>query len=102
MKVQLLYFDDCPNWQDAAGLLDLLVAEMPDVEVERRIVDTQELAERLAFRGSPSIHIDGRDLFANDADPIGLSCRLYPTPDGPAGAPTLEQLRAAISAATSS
>lgn len=96
VKVQLLYFNDCPNWQKAAALLDRLATEMPAVEVERRIVDTPEEADRLAFRGSPSIHVNGRDLFASDAEPVGLSCRLYETPDGPAGSPTLEQLRAAI------
>lgn len=96
VKVQLLYFDDCPNWQKAAGLLDQLATEMPDLAVERSIVDTPEEAERLAFRGSPSIHVNGHDLFASDAEPVGLSCRLYRTPNGPAGSPTLEQLRAAI------
>lgn len=99
VKVQLLYFDDCPNWRDAARLLDRLAAEVPDVEVEHMTVDTREEAERLAFHGSPSIHVEGRDLFALDTDPVGLSCRLYQTPDGPAGSPTFEQLLAAVDAA---
>ena len=97
VKLQLLYFDDCPNWLEAAAVLDQLAAEMPDLEVERRIVDTPDEAAHVAFHGSPSIHVDGRDLFASDTDPIGLSCRIYQTTDGPAGAPTLEQLRDAIS-----
>ena len=99
MEVRLLYFDDCPNWHEAAALLDTLAAEDPSLVVEHRIVDTPEKAERERFRGSPSIVIDGQDLFATDADPVGLSCRIYQTPDGPAGSPTLEQLRTAITAA---
>lgn len=101
VKVQLLYFDDCPNWRYAANLLDRLAAETAGVEVEHRLVETQEEAERLAFRGSPSIHVDGRDLFAGEGDPVGISCRLYQTPDGAAGSPTLGQLRAAIESANS-
>ena len=99
MKVRLLYFDDCPNWHEAADLLHTLAAEDPRIVVEHCIVDTPELAEGLRFHGSPSIHIDGRDPFAADDDPVGLSCRIYRTPSGPAGAPTLEQLRSAVDAA---
>ncbi len=92
----LLYFDDCPNWTQAAGHLDTLAAEFPDVTLSRRLVDTSEEAERVGFHGSPSILIDGVDAFAPRDAPVGLSCRMYQTPDGPAGSPTLEQLRAAL------
>lgn len=101
MEIRLLYFDDCPNWREAAALLDTLAAEDSRLAIEHRIVNTPGKAEREAFRGSPSIVVDGQDLFATDADPIGLSCRIYQTPDGPAGSPTLEQLRTAINAADS-
>jgi len=40
--------------------------------------------------------VDGVDIFADADAPVGLSCRVYQTPDGPAGSPTLEQLRAAM------
>ena len=96
MDVTLLYFDDCPNWIVASEHLDMLRAEQPDLSISRRIVDTPEEAERTGFRGSPSILIDGVDPFADAGDPIGLSCRIYQTPDGPAGSPTLDQLRDAI------
>lgn len=95
----LLYFDDCPSWRVASGLLDELAAEQPDIRITRRTVTTPEGAERERFRGSPSILIDGEDRFADADEPFGLSCRLYSTPAGPAGAPTIEQLRAAIQSA---
>ncbi|WP_040493594.1 hypothetical protein, partial [Ilumatobacter nonamiensis] len=59
----------------------------------RRIVDTPEEAERTRFRGSPSILVDGVDPFTDADAPVGLSCRMYQTPDGLAGSPTLDQLR---------
>lgn len=93
MNVTLLYFDDCPNWHEADRLLTELAVEFPEIVIERHIVDTPEEAERTGFRGSPSILVDGDDPFAGPDDPIGLSCRRYQTPDGPAGAPTLTQLR---------
>ena len=55
--------------------------------------------ERHWEHGSPSIQVDGVDLFAAPDAAVGLACRVYPTPDGPAGAPTVEQLRAALAVA---
>ncbi len=96
MNVTLLYFDDCPNWLVADAHLRELTSEFPEMVIERRIVDTVEDAESCRFRGSPSIIVDGVDLFAEPDDPVGLSCRMYQTPDGPAGSPTLEQLRSVL------
>ena len=96
MNVTLLYFDDCPNWQVADDRLATAAWDLPDVIVTRHLVDTPEEAERVGFRGSPSILVDGVDVFADADAPVGLSCRVFQTPDGPAGSPTVEQLRAAI------
>lgn len=90
--VTLLYFDGCPSWQKADERLGALASEF-DLQITHTKVDTPEAAEQFAFRGSPTILVDGRDVFANGDEPIGLSCRIYQTPDGPAGSPTLEQLR---------
>ena len=59
-------------------------------------VATPEDAERLRFRGSPTILIDGLDPFAEESAPVGLSCRVLPTPDGLRGAPTHAQLVEAL------
>ena len=96
MDITLLYFEDCPNWRVADGRLATLRNEFPDMTITRQLVDTPEAAERTRFRGSPSILVDGVDLFADAADPVGLSCRVYQTPAGPAGSPTLDQLRTAL------
>lgn len=93
MDVTLLYFDDCPNWRIADGHLRTLAAENPDIVLTHRLVETIEAAEATRFRGSPSIIVNGADPFADADDPVGLSCRVYRTPDGPAGSPTIDQLR---------
>ena len=68
-------------------------------ELQRRI-DAGELspddAIALSFHGSPTILVDGSDPFPASGPP-GLACRIYDTPDGPAGTPSEDQLRAALS-----
>lgn len=96
VNVSLLYFDDCPNWKVADQRLAAIATEHPDLVVTRHRVETVEESERVGFHGSPSIQVDGVDLFAEPGAAVGLSCRVYRTPDGLAGAPTMEQLRAAL------
>lgn len=92
MEVTLLHFDGCPSWEVADERLRKLADEF-GFDLSYQKVDTPEEAEALSFRGSPTILVDGRDPFAGGDDPVGLACRIYQTPDGPAGAPTVEQLR---------
>lgn len=96
MDITLLYFEDCPNWKVADERLTALGAERPDLRVTHRLVDTPAEAQRTGFHGSPSIHVDGVDVFATLDAEVGLSCRRYPTPDGYEGAPTLDQFRAVL------
>lgn len=96
MVITLQYFDGCPNWKIADERLMLLAAERPEIVVKRQSVDTVEEAERVGFHGSPSILINGVDVFADASAPVGLACRRYMTEEGPAGAPTLGQVRAAL------
>ncbi len=94
----LQYFDGCPNWEITQEQLDVIAAERPDIAVTRQLVETPDEAERVGFQGSPSIRIDGTDPFADSVAGAGLACRIYRTPDGPAGSPTLGQLHEAIGA----
>lgn len=93
--VRLLYFDGCPNWRDADARLRALQAEV-GFALQHQRVETPEDAERLEFVGSPTVLVDGVDPFADAAASPGLACRVYQTPDGLQGAPTLEQLRAVL------
>jgi hypothetical protein len=96
MKVELLYFDGCPHWKTAEERLREVAAEQ-GFEVTRRPIGTPDEAREAGFRGSPTILVDGEDPFAAGDEPVGLSCRVYRTPAGVDGAPTIEQLRAALS-----
>jgi hypothetical protein len=95
MQVELLYVKDCPNWQSADRRLRELATSL-GFAVRRRVVASPEEAEACGMRGSPTILVDGVDPFARGDEPPPLSCRLYQTPEGPAGVPTVEQLRSAL------
>ena len=101
MEITLQYFDGCPNWE----VLDHRIAEAlhgrTDASIIRQRVGTTEEAVRLGFHGSPTILIDGTDPFAEPSAPVGLACRVFRTPNGLAGSPTLEQLHAVFSEARS-
>ncbi|GAB3162412.1 hypothetical protein GCM10027059_15110 [Myceligenerans halotolerans] len=99
MEIVLQYFDGCPNWKIAQEHVDVIAAERPDITVTRQLIETLDQAEQVGFHGSPSILVDGSDPFAGPDAGVGLACRLYQTPDGPAGSPTLDQLRAAVARA---
>ncbi len=96
MDITLSYVADCPNWQLADQRLAAITAERADIKVTRHLVETPEEAERVGFHGSPSILVGGVDLFAEPGAGVGLSCRVYRTSEGLSGAPTVEQLRAAL------
>ncbi|TQF69208.1 thioredoxin family protein [Rhodococcus spelaei] len=98
MEVEVVYFDGCPNWHTARDRLNEALAAMgrADIAVRLRQVETVDDAEATAFTGSPTVLIDGVDPFAEPGAVVGLSCRLYRTPDGADGSPTVAQLVAAL------
>ena len=93
-EITLLYFDGCPSWK--VGLEHLktaLQSEKIEAKVTLLRVETQEEAQKERFLGSPSFRADGVDLWAEDRSDFKLSCRIYATPEGMKGAPTVEMLR---------
>ena len=91
MRVELLYFDGCPSYMVAEERLRHVVGERGlNARIEMVRVQTDEEAIRLGFPGSPTIRVDGRDLFPTGELVEGaLGCRIYATPEGLAGAPTV-------------
>jgi len=99
MRVELLYFEGCPNATIAEARLRaaLDTVGLGSVPVERVAVEDPEQAEALRFTGSPTVRVDGWDPFATGSETVGYACRVYPTPDRLGGSPTLEQFVAALS-----
>jgi hypothetical protein len=94
MQIELLYFDGCPSWQ--TGLKNLKSAlQLEGTEAEVNLVNVRDEADaiRLEFLGSPSIRVNGAELWTEERETFALSCRVYPTPEGIKGFPTVEMLR---------
>lgn len=64
MSIGLLYFQDCPKGKDVDGRLKRLATERPALTVTQQLVKIPEQAERVGFLGSPSVQVDGVDVFA--------------------------------------
>lgn len=93
MDVTVLYFGGCPSWRAAIERVHVASARTGvQVQVRTQAVESDEEADRLGFTGSPTILLDGTDPFAQPGAVSALACRLYATPDGSAGSPTVDQL----------
>lgn len=98
MEPVLLVIPECPNSASAQELFDTaLELEGIGAPAIVREISTEDDAALHNFHGSPSFSVNGHDLFESAAEPA-VACRVYRTPDGLAGQPTLEDLRRAIRA----
>ena len=88
-----MYFEGCPNWQTAdAALREARDITGVDVAIEYRRIETEQEAQDAGFTGSPTLLVGGHDPFPAPNVPVGLSCRVFRTPGGLAGSPTVDQL----------
>lgn len=93
MKAELLYVPDCPSWQEAGARLESALAALGIcADVDYRLLAESDDIPETAFAGSPTLLLDGVDLFPG-ADPVHeLTCRLFHTPHGLRGVPDEEQI----------
>ncbi|MFB6987517.1 DsbA family protein [Streptomyces sp. NPDC056178] len=102
MRIEVVVVQDCPNEQLAAGRLRqaLEAAGLQAADVVTRVVTNRAEAERIGFTGSPTILINGEDPFAEAGRAQGMTCRLYRTPEGSDGAPSVSRLQQALTTAS--
>jgi 8-oxo-dGTP pyrophosphatase MutT (NUDIX family) len=99
VRIDFLFWRECPSHPEARALLREVMEERGvEADVVEREVLTKDEAQELAFPGSPTIRVDGRDV-----DPEGaaarpaLTCRIYHLPDGRVSpVPSREQLEEAL------
>jgi hypothetical protein len=99
MRIEILYFDGCPNHEQLLQRLPrLLERDGVDTEIVLRNVPDQEHAERERFLGSPTVRVCARDVDPGAADrtDYGLKCRIYHTPAGLSGLPPDEWILDAL------
>jgi hypothetical protein len=100
VTVELLYTEGCPHAAAYLPHLRQLVADAGLVEepVRTQLITGAEQAHRERFLGSPTIRVAGVDVDpgAEGWADYGLTCRLYPMPDGHRGHPADGDVLAAL------
>ena len=103
MKIEVLYFDGCPNHEALLPRLRELL-DHAQVASPVHLVDVPDdaAAQRERFLGSPTLRVDGRDVEpgADRRTDFGLKCRLYRTDKGLAGLPLDDWVLAAVRRST--
>jgi hypothetical protein len=63
MKIEVLYFDGCPNHMTAVEQVRQLLAEegVPAEVLEVNVSD-ESIAQKVGFLGSPSVRVNGLDV----------------------------------------
>ena len=90
MDVELVYFDECPNWRLAQERLGTALENLSrhDVQVRLRRVASPAEAESAGMHGSPTILVNGRDPFPHTTTDE-WSCRLYQNGERLEGSPNV-------------
>ena len=99
MTVELLWWEGCPSYpQTRADLERILSEEGIGAELRSVEIESDEQARREHFPGSPTIRVDGEDIFPpEEVEPYSLTCRVYRLPDGRISpTPDPDELRAAL------
>ena len=94
MKIEVLYFQGCPNHKPAVARVRSLMREQGiDATVAEIEIRDAEAAKSERFLGSPSIRVNGLDIDpgARTATGAGFACRFYTD-----GLPTEDMIRAAL------
>ena len=102
MKIELLWFDNCPNHEPAERILaEVLSSHGVTDPIDRIKVPDLETGKRVTFPGSPTIRINGVDVEPGwePCEECTPRCRLYATADGLRGLPERTWIVRAVEAA---
>ncbi|MBR21738.1 MAG: thioredoxin family protein [Microcella pacifica] len=98
MDVLILHIDECPNWREAGErvteALTLVGARGGDVDY--RLVTETTVRDVPKFAGSPTILVDGHDLFPSEGATADLACRVYLSEGRLTGLPSVGEIAAAL------
>jgi copper chaperone CopZ len=103
MKIEILYFDQCPNHGPTVERVkDALRHEGQAADMVEVNVGDDATARRLGFLGSPTVRIDGLDIepSARLSKRFGLMCRTYANGGKQVRIPPLDLIRTALREAT--
>lgn len=98
MKVEILYFEGCPNHASAVEMVER-VLKQGGIRADIATIDVRdaETAQSLRFLGSPSIRVNGVDIEpGREDDAPFFGCRTYSVGGKTTGVPPEEWLADAL------
>ena len=100
LKIDILYTEDCTEWQTADQLVQQALNELGiEAEISYWMVESDRQAIEWGFAGSPTIFVNGADLFPSSRNSSqGLTLRSYITNEGIMGHPTYQMIIDALRA----
>jgi hypothetical protein len=101
MRIDVLTVSGCPHRLLAmTRLREAIDHSGIDAAVVERVIGDHETAATLGMAGSPTILVDGRDLFGSAGSEPSISCRLYRRDTGIDGSPSVSALIDALTSGT--
>lgn len=99
LEIDILYTSDCTDWEVTGQLVAEIVQELSlEAEIRYWLIENDRQALQAYFVGSPTVRVEGNDLFPVQGATAGLRLRSYLTDEGIMGHPTLQMLRDALEA----
>jgi len=80
LKIEVLYFDGCPNHRATVSLLeDISKRAHLDAEIEEIEIKDLATSAAMGFLGSPTVRVNGLDIEpdARASKEFGMMCRVY-------------------------
>jgi hypothetical protein len=98
-RVDILYFEGCPNHEPARALVERLARRLRvEPEIELVEVTDPDAAFSLRFLGSPTVRVNGVDVEpgAQERRDFAFSCRIYRSEGGASEQPEESWVRDAL------
>ena len=93
ITVQIQYFRGCPNSSEMIRRVKEVIGGIEDeIKYQEVLVESNELAEKIKFGGSPTLLINGGDFEGREEpEAASLNCRYYQN-----GLPTSDDIKEKI------
>lgn len=78
--IEFLYFEGCPNAAETLSNLKKVLKELKINDDKLKIIEVRdiEMAKNLNFSGSPTILVDGKDIYTlKKPEGFNFTCRVY-------------------------
>ena len=79
VKIEIQHFRGCPNSPEMIRRVKEAIKDIEEnIDYSEVLIETNELAKEIKFRGSPTLLINGKDIEGREEpESASLNCRVY-------------------------